>query len=84
MTSKAVWRTMKSAPKNGARVWLELTDGRVALGRWKPNPPKSYKPGHWATDLGTASSQSELGEPVAWQAALVPKRHGRLVVELVR
>ena len=64
------WHPMKPAPKG--RIWLLLNSGVVAFGRWKKNPPRAYLPGHWVTDLGVCSSQSELGEPVAWRQAEIP------------
>ena len=72
MTNK--WRSIKTVKKDGTRVWLALKNGWVALGSWVLNPPTSYKPGHWRTDLGIASTQSELGNPVAWQQAAIPVR----------
>lgn len=67
------WAPIESVPRDGTRVWLALDNGEVALGRWKANPPRSYFPGHWRTDLGICSDQSDLGNPVAWLELELPK-----------
>lgn len=67
------WKPMESAPEDGTRLWLTLDNGQVVIGSWVKNPPKSYRPGHWRTNIGTCSDQSELGNPVAWSKCVFPE-----------